>query len=128
MNTDKLADFKLFKQIIKFTELKEYKTDKERFCKIVAIKASMNRGLSREVKSAFPDVIPVTRPLVLNKKPKIKDPNWLAGFVSGEGSFMVNIKKSSTYKLGAGVELVFQITQHNRDEYLMKSLISYFDC
>ena len=41
---------------------------------------------------------------------------------------MVNIKKSSTYKLGAGVELVFQITQHNRDEDLMKSLISYFDC
>jgi len=52
----------------------------------------------------------------------------LAGFVSAEGSFMVNIKKSSTYKLGAGVELVFQITQHNRDEDLMKSLIFYFDC
>ena len=127
LKTDKFADYELFKQIVKFTELKEHKTYKEIFFKIVAIKASMNRGLSRELKSAFPDVIPVIRPLVLNKK-QIQYPNWLAGFVSAEGSFMVNIKKSSTYKLGAGVELVFQITQHNRDEDLMKSLISYFDC
>ena len=48
--------------------------------------------------------------------------------MSGEGSFMVNIKKSSTYKLGAGVELVFQITQHLRDEKLMKNFILYFGC
>jgi len=28
----------------------------------------MNLGLSDELKSAFPDVVPVIRPLVLNKK------------------------------------------------------------
>ena len=78
LKTDKFADYELFKQIVKFTELKEHKIYKEIFFKIVAIKASMNRGLSRELKSAFhsppPDVIPVIRPLVLNKK-QIQDPN-----------------------------------------------------
>ena len=36
--------------------------------KIVAIKAAMNRGLSDVLKKAFPDVVPVVRPLVLNQK------------------------------------------------------------
>jgi len=36
--------------------------------KIVAIKAVMNRGLSDVLRSAFPDVVPVTRLLVKNKK------------------------------------------------------------
>jgi hypothetical protein len=40
--------------------------------KIVAIKASMNNGLSLALTSAFADVTPVNRPLVLDKK--IKDP------------------------------------------------------
>jgi len=40
---------------------------------IVAIRASMNRGLSEELKLAFPDVVPVFRPLFEN--PKILDPN-----------------------------------------------------
>ena len=36
--------------------------------KIVALKASMNLGLSTKLKSAFPDVVRVIRPLVKNKK------------------------------------------------------------
>ena len=40
---------------------------------IVAIRASMNRGLSDELSAAFPDVVPVVRPLVGN--PKNIDPN-----------------------------------------------------
>jgi hypothetical protein len=39
--------------------------------KIVAIKASMNLG--EELKVAFPEIIPVTRPVV--KDPDIKYPN-----------------------------------------------------
>jgi hypothetical protein len=38
----------------------------------------MNRGLSDELKTAFPDITPVVRPLVVDQE--IKDPNWLAGF------------------------------------------------
>jgi len=41
--------------------------------KIVAIKASINKGLSDELKAAFPDTIPVTRPSIVDQG--IKDPN-----------------------------------------------------
>ena len=40
--------------------------------KIVAIKASMNRGLSEKLQNAFSDVKSVERPLVLDKK--VQDP------------------------------------------------------
>jgi len=41
----------------------------------VAVKASMNQGLSHELKTAFPqgDILPVTRPSVCN--PEIQNPN-----------------------------------------------------
>jgi len=41
--------------------------------KIVNLRASMNNGLSDELKAAFPDTIPVQRPLV--KDQIIKDPH-----------------------------------------------------
>ena len=31
-------------------------------------------------------------------------------------------------KAGIGVQLVFQLVQHIRDEELMKSLVAYFNC
>lgn len=34
--------------------------------KIVSIKASINRGLNETLKAAFPDTIPVSRPLSVN--------------------------------------------------------------
>jgi len=51
----------------------------------------------------------------------------LAGFVSGEGSFGVQIYKAKT-KLGEAVKVIFTITQHIRDEQLMLNLIKYLDC
>jgi hypothetical protein len=59
---------------------------------------------------------------------KILDPYWLAGFVSGEGCFMVILINTSSNRLGFWVQLNFQITQHSRDIELMKSLIIYLDC
>ena len=85
----------------------------------------MNLGLSSELKIAFPDIIPVHRPSVLDYK--IKDPNWLAGFTSAEGCFFINIYKSKT-KVGVTVNLIFQLSQHARDELLLRSLIEYFGC
>ena len=40
---------------------------------------------------------------------------------------MVRITESKT-KIGESVNLVFQITQHLREEELMQSLIKYFKC
>ena len=61
--TKKLADYILFKRIIGLISNKEHLT-MEGLQKIIAIKTSMNLGLSDELKKAFPNIIPVKRPLV----------------------------------------------------------------
>ena len=94
--------------------------------KIVSIRASLNWGLSDNLKAAFPNTLPVKR--VLFENPQIANPHWLAGFTAGEGSFKVRVYESPASKLGFKVQLIFQITQHNRDMQLIKSLISYLDC
>ena len=75
--TKKQADFKLFKEALNLISDKEHLTS-EGLLKIVAIKASMNKGLSKELQDAFPNVVPVLIPRVDTYN---IDPNWLAGFV-----------------------------------------------
>ncbi len=121
--TQKRADYELFKEAYYRMLNKEHLT-MEGLRKIVAIKASMNRGLSEELKIAFSDVLPVPRLSVVGATAhEIKDPNWLVGFTSGEGCFMVRVYESSSI-----YQLIFKLTQHSRDEQLMRSLIQYWDC
>jgi hypothetical protein len=123
--TQKRADYELFKQAVELLQNKKHLT-MEGLRKIVGIKASMNKGLSEELKAAFPDTISVPRPLV--KDQEIKDPNWLAGFTSGEGCYFVSFESSPSCKLKERVKLIFQLTQHSRDEQLMVNLANYLDC
>lgn len=46
----------------------------------------------------------------------------------GESCFNVNIGKNSKYNTGFQVQLRFRITQHVRDEQLMRNLIEYLGC
>lgn len=85
----------------------------------------MNLGLSNEIKAAFPEIIPIQRPLVNNTK--IPDPYWFSGFVS-EGCFFINSRRSANYSTGFNVSLLFTMGQHIRDQQLMKSLIEYLGC
>jgi hypothetical protein len=110
---------------------KEHLTE-EGLRKIVAIKAAINLGLSVKLQKAFPDVVPVQRFLVDTNEvspciPKIYDSNWLAGFTSADGCFLVIISKPGG-GLKERVRLRFNLTQHSRDEQLMKSLVEYFNC
>ena len=56
---------------------------------------------------------------------KIPDPNWLSGFVTGDGSFDIRIIKLITKKGGYRIQLRFRITQHDRDIELMELIIKY---
>ena len=123
--TQKLADYELFKQGYYIAINKEHIT-LPGLHKIVALKASMNKGLSDYLKTCFPSIIPNIRPLVLNKT--IPDPHWLSGFVAAEGCFFVGINKSSTIKVKYNVQLEFQITQHIRDKCLLNSFVEYLNC
>ena len=40
--------------------------------KVISLRAAMNKGLSKEQKAVFPDVVPVGRPLVVDQE--IKNP------------------------------------------------------
>ena len=57
----------------------------------------------------------------------INNPQWLAGFVSGEGCVMVRIRNSNASS-NAIVELVFQINQHIRDAQLITCIAEYLNC
>jgi hypothetical protein len=61
--TQKRADFELFKQAVEIVNRKEHLTS-EGLQKTVNIKASINKGLSAELNSAFPSTKPVPRPEV----------------------------------------------------------------
>lgn len=122
--TQKKIDFELWKQVFEILKNKGHLTEKG-LENIAAIKASMNKGLSEELKTALPNINPVSKPTLVDQT--IKNPNWLAGFVSGEGTFIVSIFKSDT-PIGYTVRLIFRITQHSRDTELMKSLVNYFGC
>ena len=68
----------------------------------------------------------VARPQVELKK--VEDPQWSAGFITGEGSFMVSVTNRASYKAGGLVTLSFRVVQHDSAEYLMKSLPAYWGC
>lgn len=122
--TKKHADYLLFKDLIMKMVQKDH-LKKEKLQDFVNIKASLNLGLSELLKSEFSNTIPVPRPQF--KLPEIPNPDWVAGFTTGDGCFFVHIKKGRN-KCGIGVSLYFQITQHKRDEELLKSFITYFKC
>lgn len=123
--SQKYADFLLFKQAFEIFKSKNHLT-LEGILKLVAIRASMNLGLTDVLKAAFPDVKPVERPKVTNQE--IKDAQWVAGFVSGEGCFSISIVKDLNNKLKESVQLRFLVTQHMRDEQLMINLIKFLGC
>lgn len=122
--TQKYADFLILKEVFNLMVNKEHLTLKG-LNKIVAMRDKSNLGLPEKLKTAFPNVVPVDRPLVKIKK--IADPHWLGGFVSAEGCFIISVTKSKT-KIGWAIWLVFQVTQHKRDEQLLRSFIKYFGC
>jgi hypothetical protein len=122
--TQKAEDFRLFNKIVEHMNNKAH-LNIDGFKEIINIKASLNLGLSVNLKSEFDTITPVFRHEINTEK--ITDPNWVTGFVNGEGTFDVKIY-SSKNKIGQAVQLRFRISQHERDIKLMQLLIKYLDC
>lgn len=85
--------------------------------------------MSETLKISFSNIVPISRPVVPFRV--IYEPNWLTGFIDGEGCFFINIKKY-VYKTNNEKTnkawLTFQITQHSRDTLFMESLTKYLNC
>ena len=122
--TQKVSDFILWKRIVTLINNKAHLSI-EGLHQIINIKAAMNLGIDEEIKKEFNNIVSVNRPLTIEAE-NIPDPQWIAGFVNGEGTFDVKIYKSKT-KIGYAVQLRFRIPQHERDTKLIELLIKYFE-
>jgi len=120
----KVADYLLFKQCYDLIVLKEHLTP-DGLLKLVGLKASLNLGL--DLQKAFPSAIPVMRPSYAFSKIGIGESQWLAGFVSGDGSFGVKVASSDTCVLGKRVQLRFSIGLHIRELELIKGIAAYLN-
>lgn len=76
---------------------------------------------------AFPNYVALERPLLPPLRAKL-DPQWVAGFTSGDGCFKVSIRESKSHKSVSRVTLLFVVTQHIRNKLLLKSLVYFFGC
>jgi NADH:ubiquinone oxidoreductase subunit K len=125
--TKKHSDYFLFKQIVLLMFNKEHST-LEGIQKAVNFKASLNWGLSDELRKAFPNTIPSKKLGIYNENNKLYNnlhPKWIAGFSTGESNFFINVQKSKA-KSGLTNSLRFTIAQHSKDLLLLESLVNFF--
>ena len=65
--TKKYEDYLLFREVVTLIQGKQHLT-KQGLEKIVAIKSSMNIGLSKKLQLAFPNINPIARPIIDTQK------------------------------------------------------------
>lgn len=122
--TDKRNDFELFKKVIYI--LGKGPLTEASLREVVSIKASINKGLSYNLKSSFANIVPSKRLYKYSPLETSLNPYWVLGFTEAEGNFYKGIYKKNVHK--GYVRLVFTITQHIRDKELLKSLVNFFNC
>lgn len=124
--TKKHSDYLLFKQVVLLMLNKEHST-LEGIQKVIAIKSSLNLGLSKNLKEEFSHILPMenidnsTKNITIYNK---LDPDWVAGFSTGESNFFIAIQKSKTGRLYASLR--FSVSQHSRDLLLLESFVNFF--
>ncbi len=123
--TQKRAYFQLFTKIIEIIKRKDHLFHNG-LQEIVNLKASLNLGITDNLKAFFPNTTAAVRPKV--RFEVIPNSNWLSGFAEGEACFFVSIYKSVKSKQGLAVQLVFKITQHSRDIELLNGIADFFGC
>lgn len=125
--TKKYSDYMLFKNVISLMLEKQH-TNLEGIQKIMNTRASMNWGLSDQLKKAFPETIPVIREeRVSNYNTLVHSKPWIAGFSTGESNFFIAINKSKTTD-NIYASLRFSIAQDLRDVDLLESFVDFFKC
>ena len=120
--TNKYKDFIIFKQIVSLMSENKH-TTLEGLKEILEYRASLNWGLSKNLKESFPSIVPVKRVEIEDNILSNLPSNWVAGFSAGVRSpnFFITIS-------GNKVWLRFSIAQDSRDILLLKSLVEFFNC
>lgn len=122
--TNKFSDFVLWSKVIELMVTKQHLTFIG-FKTILNYYASINKGLSSKVLSAIQaekiEVVGIDK--VKSKLPEHLQPEWVSGFVAGDGGFSIGIRKNT-----GQIYFRFHIAQHSRDQLLMQMFIKFFQC
>ena len=118
--TNKYEDFLTFKQIVLLMSENKH-TTLEGLKNILEYRASLNWGLSKNLKGSFPSIVPVKKVKIEDNKLSNLSSDWVAGFFAGESNFFITIS-------GTKVWLRFSIAQDSRDILLLKNFIQFFNC
>src|SRR5438034_93032 len=64
------------------------------------------------------------------KRCTVLNPNWIVGFVDGEGCFSVSVHKNDIIRKTNGWQLqaAFQVYQHRDSVAVLEELVAYFGC
>lgn len=112
------GDFLLWSKVVNMKSLKKQFSSEE-FSTILTYYAAINRGASSKVTQYFPNIEVADKPNI--ELPVTLDPNWVTGFVDGDGGFIITIRKSNR------VEFRFHVAQHSKDYDLLKLFINFFN-
>jgi hypothetical protein len=123
--TEKESDFLLWSKVVEMMILKEH-LNLNGFLKILELYASINRGVSKKVAHIWPNILPYGKIKV--NLPKLLNPYYVSGFIAGDGSFVLGIRKKYVNNKAFGIYYNFNITQHSKDFELMKLFITFFNC
>ena len=96
--------------------------------KIINYRASLNLGMPKNLKEAFPLTVPIKiQRIERDVDFKILNPEWVSRFSTGESNLFISVQKSKN-KSGLSVWLRFSIGQHSKDILLLEGLVIFFGC
>lgn len=78
------------------------------------------------LKRILRDFTPSTRKKFRMNTQPLPSPEWVCGFVDGEGSFFISITHAEKLRLKKQVTLRFKVSQHEQDKALLYKLQAFF--
>lgn len=108
----KNSDFILWSKVIQMMLNKDH-LSLTGFLTILTYYASINRGISKNVLKYYANIIPHGKLEV--SLPDSLNPDWVSGFVAGDGGFAIYVKPAKDYTLAEKVYVRFHIAQHSKD-------------
>jgi len=96
LESTKLIHFQMWSQVLDLIVTKEHLT-LEGLLRIVAIKSHFPMGLSELLSNAFSDLPSITKPSFISSSLPL-NPDWIAGFANGDGSFSLGYRKRSVFR------------------------------
>nr|NP_150345.1 orf252 [Rhizophydium sp. 136]AAK84275.1 orf252 [Rhizophydium sp. 136] len=121
LKSKKFSDFFLWAKVVEKKFDHKLHLTEDGFKKILTYYASINKGIKPSVQKEYPNIVKINRvdPDLFTKL----DPNWISGFVSGDGGFSINIRKEYVT-----IETRLHIAQHSKDVVLLNKIVEFFNC